>query len=136
LPDSLIPKRLIGCLIVIHRLVFPNKLSARELPIMESESTSELPHTYNPNNFPPSSLLQTFTNNPFLSVEQPSTTSLITLRCLQRKEHPMIVTLVLPRLVLLASLHRYDIHFLTSDAEVVLIVHASEHRIYRGKLGR
>jgi hypothetical protein len=45
--------------------VFLNKLSARELLIIESESTSELPYTYNPNNFPSSSLLQTFTNNPF-----------------------------------------------------------------------
>jgi hypothetical protein len=39
----------------------------------------------------------------------------------------MIVTLVLPRLVLLASLHRYNIHFLTSDAKVVLIIYALEH---------
>jgi hypothetical protein len=101
---------------------------------MKSESTSELLYTYNPNNFLFSSLFQTFINNPFLSVEQLSTTLLITLRCLQRKEHLMIVTFVLLRLVLLASLHRYDIYFLTSDAKVVLIIHASEHRIYCSKL--
>jgi hypothetical protein len=46
----------------------------------------------------------------------------------------MIVTLVLLRLVLLASLHRYNIYFLTSNTKVVLIVYALEHRIYRGKL--
>jgi hypothetical protein len=136
LPDSLILKRLIGCLIVIYRLVFLNKLSARELPIMESELTSELSYTYNPNNFPPSSLFQTFINNLFLSVEQLSTTLLITLRYLQKKEHLMIITLVLPRLVLLASLHRYNIYFLTFDAKVVLIVYALEHRIYCSKLER
>jgi hypothetical protein len=94
---------------------------------MESESTSELFYIYNPNNFLFSFLFQTFINNSFLFVKQLLTILLITLKCLQRKEHLMIVTLVLLRLVLLASLHRYNIYFLTFDTKVVLIIYVLKH---------
>jgi hypothetical protein len=48
----------------------------------------------------------------------------------------MIITLVSPKLVLLASLHRYNIYFLTFNTKVILIVHVLEHQIYRDKLKR
>jgi hypothetical protein len=103
---------------------------------MESELISKLFYTYNPNNFLSSSFFQTFINNPFLFVKQLLTILLIILQCFQKKEHLMIIMLVLLRLVLLASLHKYNIYFLTFNTKVILIIYVLEHRIYYCKLKR
>jgi hypothetical protein len=134
LPNSLILKRLIGCLIVIYCLMFLNKLSTQELLIIKFKLTSKLFYIYNFNNFLFSSFFQTFINNPFLFVKQLLIILLITLKCLQKKEHLIIITLVLLRLVLLTSLYRYNIYFLTFNTKVILIIYALKHQIYCNKL--
>jgi hypothetical protein len=51
-----------------------------------------------------------------------------------KKEHLIIITLVLLRLILLISLYKYNIYFLTFNTKVILIIYALKHRIYYYKL--